>query len=56
MKGFACDYCMVVANPEIMGEFIVGRRYTLLGWLANGVMALQSRRCSSRCCGVLGAE
>jgi Mn2+/Fe2+ NRAMP family transporter len=30
----------MVANPKIMGELVVGRRLTLLGWLATSVMAL----------------
>ena len=30
----------MVANPKIMGEFVVGQRLSVLGWLATGVMAL----------------
>ena len=30
----------MVANPKIMGEFVVGRRLSILGWLATAVMAL----------------
>lgn len=29
----------MVANPKIMGQFIVGRRLRVLGWLATAVMA-----------------
>jgi Mn2+/Fe2+ NRAMP family transporter len=30
----------MVANPKIMGKFVVGQRLNVMGWLATGVMAL----------------
>jgi Mn2+/Fe2+ NRAMP family transporter len=30
----------MVANPKIMGKFVVGQRLSVLGWLATSVMAL----------------
>jgi NRAMP (natural resistance-associated macrophage protein)-like metal ion transporter len=30
----------MVANPKIMGEFVVGQRLSILGWLATAVMTL----------------
>ncbi len=30
----------MVANPAIMGKFVLGRRLQMLGWLATVVMAL----------------
>jgi NRAMP (natural resistance-associated macrophage protein)-like metal ion transporter len=30
----------MVANPKIMGKFVVGQHLSVLGWLATGVMAL----------------
>jgi NRAMP (natural resistance-associated macrophage protein)-like metal ion transporter len=30
----------MVANPKVMGEFVVGQRLSILGWLATAVMTL----------------
>jgi Mn2+/Fe2+ NRAMP family transporter len=30
----------MTANPKIMGEFVVGQRLKLLGWLATAVMTV----------------
>jgi len=30
----------MVANPKIMGEFVVGQRLSIMGWLATAVMTL----------------
>ncbi len=31
---------LMASNSEVMGQFVIGRRLKLLGWLATGVMAL----------------
>ncbi len=40
----------MVDNPKIMGEFVVGQRLSILGWLATAVMTLAVGVMSFRGC------